>query len=63
MNEAVTPCPPEDYERCYKWRTYRGTIDQYVRGTVGLGNVHDFMAEWAWLESLIASRQVRAPCA
>ncbi len=63
VSEAVRPCPRgEEHERCASWREFRGTIAQYARGAIW-GSVHDFKAEWAWLESLVASGQLHAPCA
>jgi hypothetical protein len=62
VHEGARPCPPgADYEHCTRWRSSRGTIDQYARGTIW-GSSHDFQAEWAWLESLVASGQASAPC-
>lgn len=49
VNEAATPCPQADYERCTRWRSSRGGVDAY---TASAGAYHDFLAEWAWFESL-----------
>ena len=65
VRDGARPCPREparDYERCSQWREFRGTIAQYARGAIW-GSTHDFRAEWTWLERLVTSGQLRAPCA
>lgn len=59
VSEAMVPCPPHDYDRCSRWRSSRGDADSYVAYA---GGYHDFVAEWLWLEKLVASGQVQAPC-